>query len=76
MKIIAVDGRKFSPDLLREALARAKGGGAPIELLVENAEYYKTVRVEYHDGERSPHLVRDPSKPDVLESIVRPLARK
>jgi predicted metalloprotease with PDZ domain len=74
MKIVAVNGRRFSPEGLREALAKAKTGSEPIELLVENAEFYKTLRVDYRGGERSPHLVRDSSKPDLLEAITKPLA--
>ncbi len=71
MKLIAVNGRQWSPVLVREAIRSAKGGAEPIELLVENAEYYKTYRLDYHDGERYPHLEREPGRPDVLEQILR-----
>jgi hypothetical protein len=43
-------------------------------LLVENTGVYKTYRLDYHDGERYPHLVRDASRPDLLEQIIRPRA--
>ncbi len=69
MKLIAVNGRKFSPEVLRDALKAAKNSTAPIELLVENTEYYKTYKIDYHGGERYPHLVRDESKPDLLTEI-------
>ena len=42
MKVVAVNGRKFSAELLRDAIKSAKSGSAPIELLVENTDYYKT----------------------------------
>jgi len=71
MKLIAVNGRQWSPVLVREAIRSAKGGAEPIELLVENAEYYKTCRVDYHDGERYPHLEREPGRSDLLEQILR-----
>lgn len=69
MKLVAVNGRKFSTSLLNEALA-AKDN-APLELLIENAEYYKTVRIDYHDGKRYPHLVRDAGKPDLISEIIK-----
>ena len=71
MKLIAVNGRQFSPDILRDALKSAKTGTAPIELLVENTDYYKTYKIDYHAGEKYPHLVRDASKPDLLSEILK-----
>ncbi|MGH9544841.1 MAG: M61 family metallopeptidase [Terriglobales bacterium] len=72
MKLIAVNGRKFSKDVLRDALQEGKNSSAPLELLVENTEYYKTYKLDYHGGEKFPHLVRDESKPDVLSEIIKP----
>ncbi len=69
MTIVAVNGRKYSADVLRDALKAARNSKEPIRLLVENAEYYKTYSVNYHDGERYPHLVRDTSKPDYLSEM-------
>jgi hypothetical protein len=69
MKVIAVNGRKFTTTGFNEALA-AKDN-APLELLIENAEYYKTVRIDYHDGKRYPHLVRDAGKADVIGEIIK-----
>src|SRR5882762_8004249 len=71
MKIVAVNGRRFSADVLHEAIKAAKGGSDPIELLVENTDYYKTFKLDYHEGERYPHLVRDESKPDLLSEIIK-----
>jgi predicted metalloprotease with PDZ domain len=71
MKLVAVNGRQFSSDVLREALKAAKNSPAPIELLVENTDYYKTYKIDYHGGEKYPHLVRDDSKPDLLSDILK-----
>ena len=71
MKIVAVNGRKFSADVLHDAIKAAKGNSNPIELLVENSDYYKTIKLDYHDGEKYPHLVRDESKPDLLGEIIK-----
>ena len=37
-----------------------------IELLAENGEFYKTYRLDYHGGDRFPHLERIAGKPDLL----------
>jgi len=71
MKLVAVNGRRFSPEVLKDALKAAKYGTAPIELLVENTDYYKTYKIDYHGGEKYPHLVRDESKPDLLSDILK-----
>lgn len=71
MKLVAVNGRRFSPDVLRDALKAGKTSSTPLELLVENTDYYKTYKLDYHGGEKYPHLVRDESKPDVLSDILK-----
>jgi predicted metalloprotease with PDZ domain len=71
MKVIAVNGRKFTPMVLRDALRKGKDGSEALELLVENTEYYKTFKLDYHGGEKYPHLVRDESKPDLLSVIIK-----
>jgi predicted metalloprotease with PDZ domain len=71
MKLIAVNGRHYSPEVLRDALREGKSSTAPIELLVENTDYFNTYKLDYHAGERYPHLVRDESKPDLLSEIYK-----
>jgi predicted metalloprotease with PDZ domain len=71
MKLVAVNGRKFSKGVLQDALREGKNSLAAIELLVENTEYYKTYKLDYHEGEKFPHLVRDESKPDLLSDIIK-----
>jgi predicted metalloprotease with PDZ domain len=71
MKLVAVNGRRFSPEILRDAVKATKTSNSPIELLVENTDYYKTYKIDYHGGEKYPHLVRDESKPDLLTDILK-----
>jgi predicted metalloprotease with PDZ domain len=68
--LIAIDNRQFSPTTLREAVARTASTQQPLELLIKDGEYYRVHRVDYHGGERYPHLERDSSKPDVLSEII------
>jgi predicted metalloprotease with PDZ domain len=71
MQLVAVDERKWSPDLLRDAIRRAKESKEPIELLAENGDYFRTYRIDYHGGERYPHLDVIAGQPDVLTEIVK-----
>ena len=69
MKVIAVNGRRFSPDVLRDAL-RSKG--ATLTLLIENQEFFTQVSFPYEGGLKEPHLERDDSKPALLDQILAP----
>jgi predicted metalloprotease with PDZ domain len=76
MRLVAVNGRKLTPEILHAAIHSAKGSDQPIELLVENAQFFKTFSVAYHEGEKYPHLERVPSQPDILGEILKPLSAK
>ncbi len=72
MTIIAVNGRDYDADTLKDAVtAAATDKTQPIELLVKNFDEYKTLRIDYHDGLKYPHLVRDSSRPDTLSTLLK-----
>ena len=74
MKVVGVDGRVYTHDLLAGAIAAAKDNTAPIILLVVDDDYYRTATIQVHSGERYPHLVRDDTKPDYLGDLIKPRA--
>jgi predicted metalloprotease with PDZ domain len=74
MKVVGVNGRVFTPDLLADAINAAKDPSQPITLLVVSDDYYRTCVIDYHGGPRYPHLVRDDSKPDYLDELIKPHA--
>lgn len=74
-RIIAVNGRAFTPALLRAAIKDAAGKGPAIELIVENTGYYKVLTINYHDGEKYPHLERVSNAPDRLDDILEPMTK-
>ena len=76
MKVVAVNGRVYTRDLLNDAIKASKDSKNPIVLLVIVDDYYKTCSIDYHDGERYPHLQRDDSKPDYLDDLIQPRASK
>ena len=71
MKIAAVNGQQFSPDVFHEAVDHAKTSARAIELLVANGTYFKTYSLDYHGGLRYPHLARVESQPDLLSDIIK-----
>jgi predicted metalloprotease with PDZ domain len=71
MKLVAVNGRKWNPDDLHATIKQANRGHEPIELLVENEDFFRTYQVDYHGGERYPHLERIAGKPDLLGEIAK-----
>jgi len=76
VKLIAVNGRQFTPTVLREAVAKTASDAKPLELLLKNGEFYATHRVEYRGGEKYPHLARDADSPDLLSAIIAPKVKK
>ena len=75
MKILAVNGRAFTPDVLKAAVHDSKGSGPAVEMIVENTGYYKVIRFDYHGGERYPQLERVQGVPDRLDDILKPEAK-
>ena len=75
MTLLAVNGRKWTPEIVHSAVKSAQGSNLPIELLVENAQFIRSYSVAYHDGEKHPHLERVADKPDILGEISKPLAK-
>jgi predicted metalloprotease with PDZ domain len=70
--LVAVNSRSFTPERLKDAIVAAKSGHAPIELLVKERDLYRTVRIDYREGLKYPHLERISGTPDRLSSILEP----
>jgi hypothetical protein len=56
---------------LRGTVKQAQEGKQPIELLAENGDYFRIYKIDYHGGEKYPHLELIPGKADVLMEIVK-----
>jgi predicted metalloprotease with PDZ domain len=74
-RLIAVNGRRFAKDALRDAVKASAKATNPLEMIVESGEFYTTARIAYSGGIRYPHLERVSGKPDLLETLGKPLAR-
>ena len=75
-KLIAVNNRQFKATILREAVQKTATSTEPLELLTKVGEFYEVHRIDYHGGERYPHLERDTAKPDLLSTIIAPLVKR
>lgn len=73
MILVAVNGRKWTPEVLHAAVKSAKGTNQSLELLVENGQFFKTYSVAYHEGEKNPHLERVSGQDDILGEMLKPL---
>ena len=68
--LVAVNGKDYSTDVLKEAITAAKDNQTPIQLLLKYQGGFRTVAVDYHGGLQYPHLVRLEGTPDYLSQII------
>ena len=71
MKVISVDGTRFSPSVVRDTLKAAQTAPEPMTFVVSSGAFVKTLPVDYHGGERYPRLERVSGTPDLLSDILR-----
>lgn len=69
--VLAVNGLAYTGGRLKQAVADASDG-TPIELIVRQADSFRSVRIDYRDGLRYPHLRRIPGRADLLGRILAP----
>ena len=70
--LVAVNGRAYKGEVLKEALTAAKTDKAPIQLLVREGELFRTVPISYSGGQRYPTLQRIEGTEDRLSVLLAP----
>jgi predicted metalloprotease with PDZ domain len=70
--LVAVDGREYKAERLREAITAAKNTRLPIELIVKTLDRFRIVRIRYYEGLKYPRLERVEKAPDRLSAIMQP----
>ena len=70
MKLVAVNGRRWTARRVKQAIQAAQAEHQPLELIVENKEHFGTYSLPYFDGERYPHLQRVDNQSDLLTPIL------
>jgi predicted metalloprotease with PDZ domain len=72
MKIEAVDGQSFTPEVLEYCMGQAKDHQQPTQFTVSQDSWFHTIAVSYFGGPLYPHLVRIPGTEDMLAKIMAP----
>lgn len=72
-RITAVNGRRYSADVLRAEIRNARKTGA-LDLVAANGKSIATYKLNYRDGEKYPVFERN-DQPPLLDDILRPLTR-
>jgi predicted metalloprotease with PDZ domain len=68
--LIAVNRRKFSKDVLLDALKAGGSESRGIQLLLQNDDFFDTVELRYAGHGRYPRLERDAGATDLLSAIL------
>ena len=74
-KLLAVNGNIVSPDVMKDAIAAAKGTTEPIHLILQADSFIHTADIDYHEGPRYPRLERIEGTPATLDDITKPLTK-
>ena len=72
MKLVAIDGRPYSTEVLRSEIARTQESKTQLQIVATNDGVSETYTVKYDGGLKYPHLVRVPGTTDYLQEILAP----
>ena len=71
-ELIAVNGRKFDADAIKQAIKDAANGGPSPQLLIHDGDVYKTVALDWHGGLRYPRLEKVGKGEGTLDALLAP----
>ncbi|MFA7602092.1 MAG: peptidase M61 [Novosphingobium sp.] len=71
-KVVAVNGRAYDPERLKQAIAQARDPAQTIEMLVQRGDRFLTVPVPYAGGLRWPWLERSGKGEAPLDRLLAP----
>ena len=71
-EIVAVNGRKFDGEAIRQAIKDAANNGPAPQLLIHDGDVYKTVTLDWHGGLRYPHLQKVGKGSGTLDALLAP----
>ena len=70
--LVAVNGRTFNADDLKQAIRNAAGMGRAVELLLKDGNLYRTVTLDWHGGLRFPRLEKAGKGEGTLDALLAP----
>lgn len=71
-EILAVNGRTFSQDALRDAVAQAEGSKDPIRLIIRTGRQVREVQIQWNGGHRYPRLEKIKPGETSLDRLLMP----
>jgi predicted metalloprotease with PDZ domain len=71
-QIMAVNGRAYSGEVIKDAVTAAKTSEEPIELLIKRGDRFMTVPIDYHGGLRYPWIEPASSGEQPLDRLLAP----
>ena len=71
-EIVAVNGKPWSADAIKEAITAAASAKEPIQLLVRNFDQYREVSLDWHGGLRYPRLEKFGTGEGALDRLLAP----
>jgi predicted metalloprotease with PDZ domain len=71
-EIIAVNGRTYSDDAIKEAITAAKGGTEPIRLIVKSGDRVRDIAVQWNGGPRYPKLEKIGTGEGSIDKLLTP----
>jgi len=75
MRIISVNGKAYTAEVLRDAIIEVEKSRKPIELQFKRGDEYKTFSIPYYGGLRIPSLERVDGTPNRIDEILAPSKR-
>ncbi|MBU6253510.1 MAG: peptidase M61, partial [Alphaproteobacteria bacterium] len=72
-EIIAVNGRAYGDEILRDAIAAAEGGKEPIRLIVKSGKRVREIAIAWNGGHRFPRLEKIGNGDGSLDRLLAPI---
>ena len=71
-QIVALNGRAYDSDALKDAIKSAAGKGPAPQLLIKAGDLYRTVNLDWHGSLRYPRLEKTGKSPGTLDALLAP----
>ncbi len=71
-EILAVEGKTYSDDGIKEAITAAKGGKDPIRLIIKSGDRVREVGLHWHEGLRYPRLEKIGTGEGGIDMLLKP----
>lgn len=71
-KIVAVNGDEYSGDVFKAAIKSAANGNRPLQIILKQDKYYRTLTLAYSGGLRYPRLEKTGEGEGSLDRLLKP----